>query len=315
MRRCTIGRNMAMGLVVTGIIVSVSAARDVTLVKKGKADVTVYTSLPAEAAKNELKADPGRARLRASVTDLAHYLGKISGATIEVVYGEPPARTKTTPILIGDLGAKRFGPPAVTSRFKQAFRVVVSSKAIACIGESDEATSYAIYEILDRLGCRWYMPSDMGEVIPQMETIRLPKMDLSHKPFTVRRDIWYADRDFKRRNRLGGIYYWSAHALESWITEEQRDAHPDWNAEIRGKRVTRGRICWANPEVAKAVAENIVQRLGKKYTSCVSLSPGDGMTFCQCAKCKALDAGDWDPSMACTSLTRMAAGRLLTQKR
>jgi len=26
------------------------------------------------------------------------------------------------------------------------------------------ATSYAIFEVLDRLGCRWFMPSELGEV-------------------------------------------------------------------------------------------------------------------------------------------------------
>jgi hypothetical protein len=142
----------------------------------------------------------------------------------------------------------------------------------------------------------------MGEVIPQTATVKLPEMDVSDKPFTIKRDIWYADQDYKRRNRLGGIYYWAAHGLEGWITPEQRKEHPDWNAEIGGKRQP-GRICWGNPDVAKAVADNILESLDKQYQPCVTISPGDGMTFCQCAKCKALDAADWDPSMACVSIT------------
>ena len=293
----------AIAFLALSLLTPTAFAKDITLVKKGKAQVAIYSPLEAEAPKDEAKKNPGRARLRASISDLSHYLGEMSGAKLPVMNGEPPARAKATPILIGDLGAKRFGPPAVTSPYKQAFRLVVSKKAIACIGESDEATSYAIYEILDRLGCRWFMPSDMGEVVPHLETVSLPEMDLSDKPFTVKRDIWYCDTDFRRRNRLGGIYFFAAHGLEGWITEEQRKEHPEWNAVIRGKRVTSGRICWGNPEVSKAVADNIIKRLGERYQTCITVSPGDGMTFCQCEKCKALDADDWDPSMACVSLT------------
>jgi len=292
----------AVVLAASLLAASTAVAKDVTLVKNGKARATIYSPLEAEAPPKEAKDNPSRARLRASIADLALYLGKISGAKLEIVHGAPPARPQTIPILIGELGEKRFGKPAVTSPFKQAFRLVVSKSAVACIGESDEATSYAIYEILDRLGCRWYMPGDFGEVIPETSTIKLPVMDFSHKPFTVKRGIWYASGDYKRRNRLGGIYHWAAHGLEGWITDEQKKEHPDWNAEIKGKR-TPGRICWGNPEVAKAVADNIIKSLGERYRTCVTVSPGDGMTFCQCAKCKAFDAGDWDPSMACVSLT------------
>ncbi len=280
-----------------------AGGRDVTLVRDGQARITIYTPVGVEEPPAGTKEAPGRARLRASVADLSLYLGKISGARVEIVTGDPPSDARTTPILIGELGARRFGPPAVNSPFKQAFRVVVSKEGIACIGESDEATSYAIYEILDRLGCRWYMPSDMGEVIPSMDTIRLPEMDISQVPATVCRNIWYADADYRRRNRLGGIYYFAAHALEGYITDEQRKEHPEWTAEIGGKRGASSRICWGNPEVAKAVADNIIQRLDKKYQSCITISPGDGMSFCECAKCKALDAGDWDPTMACESIT------------
>ena len=284
---------------------AIAAARDVTLVKKGRSYVTIYTSLEAEAPAAEAKENPARARLRAAVADLAAYLEKMSGAKIESVHSAPPAKPKTIPILIGDLGTKRFGPPSVKSPFQQALRVVVSKDCIACIGESDEATSDAIYEILHRLGCRWYLPSELGEDIPRMETIRLPKMDVSKTPPTVYRNIWYADNAYKRRNRLGGIYYWAAHSLEGYVSKQELAQHPDWNAEFSdGKRpVASGRICWGNPEVAKAIAEVIVQKLDESYRSCMSLSPGDGMTFCQCAKCKSFDAGDWDTTTSQMSMS------------
>jgi hypothetical protein len=241
--------------------------------------------------------------LQASVKDLAFYLGKMSGTTIEVVTAEPSPNPKHAPILIGEFGTKVFGPPAASAPGKQGFRLVVSRKAIACIGESDEAVSYAIYEMLDRLGCRWYMGGDMGEVVPQKETVSLPRTDESLVPPTLYRNIWYASADFKRRNRLGGVAIMGAHGLEGYITEEQRKEHPDWNAEFGDKRTPSGRICWGNPDVAKAVAEAIIRRLDANYQPSMTLSPGDGTDFCDCAKCRALDTGDMDPSMGCVSIS------------
>lgn len=277
------------------------AGKDVILARKGKALVTVYSPVELEAVKGQPK--PGRPLLRASIKDLAHYLGKMSGTEVDLAIGEPPAKSKTIPILIAELGEKQFGPPGMSAPGKQGFRVVVSNKALACIGESDLAVSYAIYEILDRLGCRWYLGGDFGEVIPKLETVALPEMDESQVPATLLRGIWYASQDYKRRNRLGGLLIMGAHGLEGYLSAEQREEHPDWNAEFGGKRAPTGRICWGNPEVSDAVADEIIRRLDTKYQSSMTLSPGDGTSFCGCAKCRALDTGDMDPTMGCVSIS------------
>jgi hypothetical protein len=286
-----------------------AASADVTLVQNGAAKAVIVAPPavmepdkgPTGAAPND--AEKGRRRLRESVLDLARCLEKISGAKLEVATELPKKGPR--PILIGELAEKRFGPPKKKSPYKQGWRIVVGSKGVGLLGESDEATSYAIYEFLDRLGCRWYMPSDLGEVLPAMKTVRLKDLDVSEVPPTVSRDIWYADDAFKRRNRLGGLIISAGHALEisNYITKEQLQAHPDWNAEIGGKRSINGRFCWANPEVAAAVADSVIAQLDKSYSPTVSLSPDDGATFCQCARCKALDTGDWDKAMDQVSIT------------
>ncbi len=290
-------------LISCGIFVSPASGRDVRLVKNGQAKVTIYTPVKPEPWTKKPRKENTRPLLAASVNDLAMYLAKMTGAEIDAIVGDPPDRPKSIPILIGELGEKRFGPPSVSAPAKQGHRLVVTRKAIACIGESDLATSYAIYEILDRLGCRWYLPGEMGEVVPRRKTISLPEMDVSRVPATLYRSIWYAGPDFKRRNRLGGLQVQGAHGLEGYISAEQREAHPDWNAERNGKRPPTGRICWGNPEVAQAVAETIITRLDKVYRPSVTLSPADGTSFCECKKCKALDAGDWDPTVGCVSLS------------
>jgi len=131
-------------------------------------------------------------------------------------------------------------------------------------------------------------------------------------PHTISRDLWYADAGFMRRNRQNGpgTHLIAGHALEvhvgdryGCLTTQQLEANPDWNAEIGGKRSINGRFCWANHEVSAAVAEGVIAQLDQTRAKTLSLAPEDSSNFCECEKCKALDAGDWDPSMNQISIT------------
>jgi len=294
----------------------VAAAAPVTLIQNGKSNTAIYvppevmapTVIDSNAPYTERTKVTNQVRLRESVNDLANCLGKISGATVPVYTRQPDANDKVIPILIGGYADAVFGPFTMKTDFKQGMRYVVSAKGVGMQGETDEAASYAVYELLDRLGCRWYIPGEMGEVIPSLKTITLETVDLQTVPGTVTRGIWYCDDAYRRRNRMGGFPYTAGHALEGYVTKAQLEQHPEWNAEINGKRQLQPcdvgyRICWANPEVSAAVADAIIARLDQNYVPCLSISPGDGMNFCECAKCKALDAGDWDDSMAIPAIT------------
>jgi len=239
--------------------------------------------------------------LRESARDLASTLGKISGAKFEIIQEEAKPGDTRIPILVGEYATKKFGKPKDSDPYQQAWRLVVSESGIGFIGQSDESTSYAIYELLDLLGCRWFMPGELGEVIPQSKTIELPALDKSGVPITAFRQVWYADDAFKRRNRLGGFATSHKQNFEHYITEEQREQHPEWRATIGGKP-HRYRLKWSNPAVADAVAAAIIAKLDEKYTPTVSLGPVDGSEFDETDD-KAWDAGDWDPSMETISIT------------
>ena len=140
-------------------------------------DVMAPDKKPLPARFLEAEAERQRIRLRESVADLAHYLEKMSGAPVDVLTGDLPAGDARVPILIAARAAAVFGPPGKSAPYKQGFRMVVSPKGVGLLGESDLASSYAIFELLDRLGCRWYMPSEMGEVIPELKTITLKEIE------------------------------------------------------------------------------------------------------------------------------------------
>ena len=257
--------------------------REVRLADKGEAKCVIVvppgsmawegssSALPRAAHERELEQ---RRRLRRdSVADLALYLGKMSGAKIEVVEGLP-AKEKRLPIHIGAEAQRVFGPVGISKAGLFGFRVVVGKKGVGLYGESEYGTSYAIYELLHRLGCRWYMPTDLGECVPQLSTLALPEMDESLAPATEYRGMWHGGADFLRRNRMNGNPVNGSHSLEGYITKEQRDAHPEWCLQVGGKPhpyILR----WTRQDVADAIADAILKRFETSYSPTISLSPGD----------------------------------------
>ncbi len=283
-----------------------------TLVKDGKTQFAIYA--PADVV-NDKEPEPAaiwsqynsakanRARLRESVKDLSATLEKISGAKVEVVAGAPKAGDKRLPILVGSLAEAKFGPTKTPYEFKQGFRYVVTPTAIGLSGESDLATSYAIYELVWRLGCRMYMPGELGWCVPTSPTVTLANADYSGHPYTHGRFVWFADNEYGRRNRLGGLYLQAGHAFEFYITEEDRKKHPEWRATVDGKPMDH-RLKWSVPAVTDTIAERIVEQIKKNPEALTySLSPNDGLGYDNSPEDKALDAGDFDESIQDTSLT------------
>jgi hypothetical protein len=227
----------------------------------------------------------------------------MSGAALEIVEGDVEKTDPRVRILIGEPAEAHVGPAAKPYPFQQGFRVVVCERSVALAGESDLAVSYAIYEILDRLGCRWFMPTDLGEVIPQRATVTLAEMDFSSGPASTYRALWYCGEDYFRRNRLGGRYVYAGHALGSYLTTAQLEEHPEWVAVIDG-RPSPPTLKWTRPEVADAIAEEILESVesGEGNRTSASLSPEDQIHFDE-SEDPRFDAGDTDPMFGEPSLT------------
>lgn len=212
---------------------------------------------------------------RDSIRDLAMYLEKISGAPVEIVESLAPGDQRV-PIYIGPAAEAVFGPVGIDKAGKYGFRVIAGAKGIGLYGQSEHGTSYAIYELLDRLGCRWYLPSGLGESILPQKTIRVDFCDDRLAPATEFRDIQSrtADKDFLRRNRMGGTRITQHHTLETYVSEEQRAAHPEWRLQVDGVP-DKTKLRWTRPDVAEAIADKIISQLDAAPSSSVSLSPGD----------------------------------------
>ncbi|MFN0195534.1 MAG: DUF4838 domain-containing protein [Planctomycetaceae bacterium] len=243
-----------------------------------------------------LKPEDNRRRLRESVKDFVGVIERMTGAKLPVEVGPPKAGDARIPILIGELASDKFGPPAEKTPYEQGLRIVVGQNAVGLIGESDLGTSYAINTLLDQLGCHWFMPSAMGEVLPATKSITLKDQDLSTGPYTYYRGLWYCDNDFARRNRLGGMAISAGHALEIMVTDEFRKQHPEIRAIIKGEPHPHW-LKWTHPLVAEAVIKGCLESM-ERYPDqkSLSLSPNDGATWDESDDTK-YDAGDFDEAL------------------
>ena len=287
-------------------------AEEITLIRDGKARAVICVPERAMAPDDpRIRVAPPRLpavvpeyqrrRLRESVRDLVRCLGEMSGAGVEIIAGKKAPSDDRTPIMIGELAQEVFGPPKKNYPYKQGFRVVVSPSGVGLLGESDLAASYAIYEVLDRLGCRWFMPTELGEVIPEAKTVSLPVMDFSSTPGTIYRGIWQCDEDYKRRNRMGGMVLHASHALGSYLKAKDLEKHADWRAVVNGKP-SPVRLKWSRPEVAEAIAGKITDYANRTGRKTASLSPEDGFGFDESEDPK-IDADDFDPVSGSISIT------------
>jgi hypothetical protein len=286
-------------------------AKDVVLVAEGQPRVAIFVPLRVwdDAVKNPEptpcwrtpKPEDQRRRLRESVRDFAGILQRIIGAKIDVVAGKP-GNDKRIPILIGEYADEVFGKPDKKYPFAQGFRITVGEKGVGLAGESDLATSYAIYTFLHNLGCRWYFPSELGEVLPSTKTLAVPEQNVVTGPYTVYRGLWYCDNDFARRNRMGGAELAAGHALEFTVPKELRKTNPEIRAMIGGKPHDHF-VKWTHPLVAESIANAHLEALKKDPTTfSFSLSPDDGMSWDE-SDDKKFDAGDFDRSAGVVSKT------------
>ena len=166
------------------------------------------------------------------------------------------------------------------------------------IGGGTTGMVHAMYALLEKLGCRWYFPGAVWEVIPSKPTIALtvderrkPDVDLQrrlavghglHSP-AIARDY----EDWTRRNRLpGAMKTFNSHIWPGVSPERDFAGHPEWFALVNGKRQT-SQPCYAHPEViARGVAQSLAYFAKNPQATMVSTSAPDGGGFCECERCR-----------------------------
>ncbi len=169
----------------------------------------------------------------------------------------------------------------------------------------DERGSFnAVCGFLRSLGVRWYLPGELGEVVPKLASIALPRIDQTVRAdFPVRsvniRFGVHGAETARWAMRLGirnpyGLQ--TAHGLHTMTHNEQiLSAHPDWFALYGGKRHNQfggrlNQLCYSNQELLRETVRYVRAQLDHYQFDVVSVMPPDGYTaICQCEKCAGKD--------------------------
>ena len=116
----------------------------------------------------------------------------------------------------------------------------------------DERGSYnAVCGYLRDIGVRWYMPGEIGEILPKMSSIRLPKVDKTVRPDFPMRILNFRPSVYGRDAMMWGFRLGirqpygrqAAHGLHGMTDNEATlTNHPDWFALYGGKRYTHPNI-------------------------------------------------------------------------
>ncbi|WP_170157288.1 DUF4838 domain-containing protein [Roseimicrobium gellanilyticum] len=200
----------------------------------------------------------------------------------------------------------RFRLPGTTG-LPDAMRTTANASSISALEMwgFDERGSYnAVCGYLMDLGVRWYAPGEIGEVIPALKTLPLPKVDKTVIPdfplrrFNVRLGVFGEDVAMWAM-RLGlrdpyGIQV--AHGLDDMThRKEIFEKYPEWFALYGGKRHTApdqrlNQLCYSNEELFQHTVRYVRAQLDHYKLEAISVMPPDGFSaMCQCEKCKGKD--------------------------
>ncbi len=298
-------------------------ARAVTLVEDGRAVAAIHA--PPEPTLQE----------RFAADELQRYIQKASGARLAIERGAPERDAPA--MVVAEVGRlPMVGHRAGSRELALSVEGVVNRTAgehLIVAGGGPRGVVYAAYELLERLGYRWYWPGETGEVTPSLEDIVLTDLRLARDPSFVRRHAmgapadgwedtgWGADlvdwlvkarQNFWLRNppgeqyegfldRRGGAYtkIGSGHNWQHIIPADRYfEAHPDWFPLIDGERRPRGQLCLSNPEVLERLTEYAMRGAEQMATNpdvmFIDMTQNDGAGWCECERCREID--DRDPS-------------------
>jgi tetratricopeptide (TPR) repeat protein len=189
--------------------------------------------------------------------------------------------------------------------------VVTADDEVLELWGFDERGSFnAVCGFLRELGVRWYLPGELGEVVPQIDTLRLPEVDKTVRPdFEIRRfNVRFSivNRDtvmWAMRLGMRDPYgFLVAHGMKTMThTETICGEHPEWFALYGGKRDNEpnqrnNHLCYSNEELFQETVRWVRAQFDVYDFEGVSVMPPDAyIAICQCPRCEGKDSPERGP--------------------
>jgi hypothetical protein len=288
---------------------------DLVIAAKGKTSAVVVVS--AKAGKWEKQA----------ADDLVYFIGLMTGArpalanTPEAVAA---ALKGATPVFVVGTAALEADPSlrealarvAKKAPVLRADAIVLRRRGnrVLLAGSNDDSHYYAAAELLHRWGCRWYLPTEFGQCVPDVPTLTVGDLEYAYAPPFEVRNYWiawngsYDDfHTFSRRNRMNpGVGVPSGHAIGEHVKE----------------LIPKGKTVFDVPIAEEATAAHVAKKIAAQFAAGKDISLGmeDGVYRSDSPRDRELRANLQDKYFLVPSLTdafmvfyNQVAGRLEKQ--
>ena len=175
----------------------------------------------------------------------------------------------------------------------------------------DERGSFnAVCGYLRKLGVRWYMPGEIGEILPTMRSIPLQKIDQTVHPDFPMRILQFRPGVGGREAMMWGFRLGvrrpygrqAAHGFRDMTDNKYTlTNHPEWFALYGGKRhndpnTKNNQLCYSNDELFHEAVRFARAQFDHFQMDVVSIMPPDGYTsICQCELCKGKESPELGP--------------------
>jgi hypothetical protein len=107
-----------------------------------------------------------------AVDELTNWVERISGARLEVVRTTGDALPDGPAILVGSALARKAGFAKELDQLEpDGILLKVKGSHLVLAGRRARGTLYAVYDLLESLGCRWVMPGPFGDIYPSTRTL------------------------------------------------------------------------------------------------------------------------------------------------
>ena len=280
---------------------------------------------------------------KASARELQRYLREITGREIPVVEGDGGGLPAQGVLYIGRSEPARARNLYTDAEYEplesDGFILRLKAGNLLLAGGGYRGTVYAVYRLLERLGCRFY--STEMEVVPHKATlnIRAP-LEMIDKPAFEWRAMWgrvypmtaglspgeweakVGDTDLPKMMAIPPGGFWH-HTMGFLLHAE--DVPKEWLAMIDGeRRITERHLqqfCLSNPDLQKAMTAAVLKWIESHPEPIYyPVHYGDTGHFCQCERCRAwyaehgslTDAVIWFNNQIAQEVAKRFPGKFVT---
>jgi Domain of unknown function (DUF4838)/Glycosyl hydrolase family 67 N-terminus len=275
--------------------------------------------------------------MQLAARELQKYVGQITGAKLKIVLDDAAAAGPRIVLInagsadrqdVSALRDMRFPPPE-----QDGFLLRTVGKDLVIAGSNERSVLFGAYDLLERVGCRWIGPGQ--DSVPRANRLEIPRLDAMCTPALRWRALELivgsnpAVVDWMAKARLnvawpeayvpmpdlkpskpnmdasavpamverGLTVFWGGHVLPQLFPPERYTDHPEYFAQINGKRLdpnvdshARGQLCTSNPLTMRILGENTVQFLrNHPWIDVLFLWGNDTTQWCECEACRKLE--------------------------